>query len=159
MAVQKYQGPLWAAYEELKAGRLSRRQFIQWATALGVGLPVTAFILNAVQVEGAVAQETAATRPLAPDGLQRGGGGEVKLLQWQAATHMSPHTATGTKDYLAASLVLEPLMYYLPDASIIPNLVKEVPSVENGLLSEDLTTVTYNLLEGVLWSDGEPFTA
>jgi peptide/nickel transport system substrate-binding protein len=56
-------------------------------------------------------------------------------------------------------LVLEPLMHYLTDATLIPNLVKEVPTVENGLLAEDLTSVTYNLLEGVTWSDGTPFTA
>ena len=32
-------------------------------------------------------------------------------------------------------------------------------AVDNGLLAEDLTSVTFNLLEGVTWSDGEPFTA
>ena len=72
---------------------------------------------------------------------------------------MSPHTGTGTKDFLGASFVLESLMNYMPDATVIPNLVTEVPSVENGGLSEDLTTVTYKLLPGVVWSDGEPFTA
>ena len=50
-------------------------------------------------------------------------------------------------------------MNYLPDGTLIPHLVTEVPSVENGLLAEDLTTVTYKLQPGVLWSDGEPFTA
>ncbi|MDQ3654719.1 MAG: peptide ABC transporter substrate-binding protein, partial [Chloroflexota bacterium] len=52
-----------------------------------------------------------------------------------------------------------PLMYRLPDGTLIPNLVKEVPTVENGLLAADLTSVTYNLVEGVTWSDGQPFTA
>ena len=50
-------------------------------------------------------------------------------------------------------------MNYLPDGTIIPNLVTEVPTVENGLLAEDLTSVTYKLQDGILWSDGEPFTA
>src|SRR5690606_13138908 len=35
----------------------------------------------------------------------------------------------------------------------------EVPSVENGLLAEDLTSVTLTLMPGVTWSDGEPLTA
>ncbi len=43
--------------------------------------------------------------------------------------------------------------------SLIPNLAKEVPTKANGLLAADLTSVTYNLLEGVTWSDGQPFTA
>ncbi|MGH2558351.1 MAG: peptide ABC transporter substrate-binding protein [Thermomicrobiales bacterium] len=159
MAEQRNSGPFWGAYQELKAGRLSRRQFIQRATALGVGLPVTTFILNSVNVGGVAAQGAAARPSAGTEGQQRGAGGELKLLQWQAATHASLHTSQGTKDILAASLVTEPLLNLTPDGTLIPTLAKEVPSVENGLLSEDLKTVTYNLLEGVLWSDGEPFTA
>ena len=34
-----------------------------------------------------------------------------------------------------------------------------MPTVDNGLLAEDFTSVTFKLLEGVIWSDGEPFTA
>ncbi|MBA2277111.1 MAG: peptide ABC transporter substrate-binding protein [Chloroflexia bacterium] len=83
----------------------------------------------------------------------------MRIIQWQAATTAGAHTVTGTKESLASSVVSEPLLRYLTDATIIPNLVKEVPSVENGLLAEDLSTVTFNLLEGITWSDGEPFTA
>jgi peptide/nickel transport system substrate-binding protein len=72
---------------------------------------------------------------------------------------LSPHVATGTKDSLAAAFVLEPMMHYLPDGTIIANLVTEVPTVENGLLGEDLKSVTYKLQEGITWSDGEPLTA
>src|SRR5690606_31184276 len=32
-------------------------------------------------------------------------------------------------------------------------------TLENGLLAEDLSTVTFNLLPDVVWSDGTPFTA
>lgn len=55
--------------------------------------------------------------------------------------------------------MLEPLIHYLPDASMTPNLVTQVPSVENGQLAKDLTSVTFTLTPGVLWSDGTPFTA
>ncbi|MDP9354590.1 MAG: peptide ABC transporter substrate-binding protein, partial [Chloroflexota bacterium] len=107
-----------------------------------------------------VAQGAAAGAPAAGmEGKTRGEGGELRLLQWQAPTTLNPHVSTGTKDYLAASIVLEALMNYLPDGSIIPNLVTEVPTIENGMLGEDLKSVTFKLKEGVLWSDGEPFTA
>ncbi|MGH2530660.1 MAG: peptide ABC transporter substrate-binding protein [Thermomicrobiales bacterium] len=154
-------GAFWRLYEELKAGRLSRRAFIQRATALGVTLPVVLFVLQATKLgQGAAAQEAASGRPTTgTENQQRGAGGELKLLQWQAATHMSVHTSTGAKDTHAASLVTEPLMSYMPDYSLIPTLVKEVPTEENGLLAADRLSVTYNLLEGMLWSDGEPFTA
>jgi peptide/nickel transport system substrate-binding protein len=159
------QGRFWSIYEDLKAGRLSRRDFIQRATALGIGIPITTFILNSVKIDGAfaapAAQETiGSTRPTdGTEGQTRGAGGELKILQWQAATHASLHTSQGTKDSLAASLVTEPLLSYAQDATLLPTLVKEVPSVENGLLAEDFSSVTYNLLEGVVWSDGEPFTS
>src|SRR5690606_42079981 len=38
-------------------------------------------------------------------------------------------------------------------------LAEEVPTEENGGVSEDGLTVTYTLREGVTWSDGEPLTA
>ena len=70
-----------------------------------------------------------------------------------------PHSGSGDKDYVAAALVSEPLLHFLPDGTIIPNLVTEVPSAENGQLAADLSTVTFTLLPDVTWSDGEPFTA
>lgn len=153
------QGKFWSIYEELKSGKISRREFITKASALGIGLPITLFVLNAVKVDTASAQAAPGRPAEGTEGQTRGAGGELKLLQWQAATHMSLHTSTGTKDTLAASLVTEPLTNFLPDGTLIPNLVKEVPSIENGLLAADLSSVTYNLLEGVVWSDGQPFTS
>jgi peptide/nickel transport system substrate-binding protein len=38
-------------------------------------------------------------------------------------------------------------------------LAAEIPSLENGGLTEDGTSVTWKLRDDVLWSDGEPFTA
>ena len=89
----------------------------------------------------------------------RGTGEELRIIQWQGPTVLNPHVATGVKDYLGGSIVLEPLLHYLSDATIAPNLVTNVPSVENGQLAADLTSVTLTLLPDVVWSDGEPFTA
>lgn len=41
----------------------------------------------------------------------------------------------------------------------VPVLAAEVPSVENGGISEDYLTYTIHLKEGLMWSDGEPLTA
>ncbi len=40
-----------------------------------------------------------------------------------------------------------------------PYLVKEMPSIENGGISEDGTTITMRLREDLKWSDGEPLTS
>ncbi len=90
---------------------------------------------------------------------QRGAGGDLKILYWQAPTILNPHQATGTKDNDASRLVLEPLAANAADGSFIPVLAQEVPSVQNGDVSKDLTTVTWKLKKDVKWSDGTPFTA
>jgi peptide/nickel transport system substrate-binding protein len=45
------------------------------------------------------------------------------------------------------------------DGSVIPSLSTEVPTVDNGLLSEDGLTYTFPLREGVVFSDGTDMTA
>ncbi len=132
-------GPFSALHAQLKAGRIDRRQFTMRALALGVGLPIVSFVLRAEDAAarpgrhagfGLAAQEGATGRPsVGMEGRTRGEGGELRLIQWQAPTMVSPHISTGTKDYLAASITLEPLMNYLPDGTIIPNLVTEVPTI------------------------------
>jgi peptide/nickel transport system substrate-binding protein len=145
--------PLSSLYSTYRAGGLTRRAFLRQALAAGMALPVA---LHAIQ---SLAQTPVAVPAGGTEGRARGEGGELRILQWQAPTALSQHSALGGKDNLAATLVLEPLMSFLPDATLVPRLVTEVPTHENGLLAADNTSVTYTLREGVTWSDGEPFTA
>ncbi len=168
-------GPLRRLYDAYKAGTIDRRQFIECTTMAGAGVAGAMFLANTEQAaasggslrngfafaaQGASPEAGTAVRPSAgTEGQTRGSGGDLRILQWQAPSLLSPHNATGVKDFLASVLVMEPLMHYLPDATLIPNLITEVPTVENGMLAEDLSSVTYTLIEGVTWSDGTPFTA
>lgn len=150
---------------QLRNGEISRRQFAKAAAALGFA-PA---LINAVSSRVAAQDATPAGVDLfATDGnpnqdgtenQERGEGGEVSIIQYQAPTILSPHVSTGYKDYDAARIVIEPLLDYLPDAQLHGVLIDEVPSIENGLLAEDGLSVTFRLKEGVLWSDGEPVTA
>jgi peptide/nickel transport system substrate-binding protein len=90
---------------------------------------------------------------------ERGTDGEVKLTFPQAVSIMNPYLSSGTKDLLAASMVIEPLAGYDDQGNLIPKLVTEIPSLANGGISADLTTITWKLIPGLLWSDGTPFTA
>lgn len=89
----------------------------------------------------------------------RGEGGELKMLQWQAPTTLNRYRSTGVKDYLAGSLVMEPLFVVMEDASLAPVLADTVPTMEDGTLAEDLTWATVSLKPDVVWSDGEPLTS
>ena len=83
----------------------------------------------------------------------------LKLLYWQAPTTLNPHLSPGTKDREAAAPILEPLAAYNADEELIPVLAAEIPTQDNGGISEDNTTVTWKLKGDVQWSDGEAFTA
>lgn len=89
----------------------------------------------------------------------RGTDGELKLTFPQAVSIMNPYLSSGTKDVYASSMVIEPLAGYDNDGNLIPKLVTEIPTVENGGVSEDLTSITWKLIPGLMWSDGTPVTA
>ncbi len=90
---------------------------------------------------------------------QRGSDGELNILYWQAVSILNPYLSGGTKDLEAASLVVEPLARYDENGTMVAYLAAEIPTVENGGVSEDLTSITWTLIEGIVWSDGTPLTA
>jgi len=103
---------------------------------------------------------TAAAALLASSALaERGADGQLNILYWQAPSIQNPYLSGGTKDQESSSLVIEPLAHYDPDGGMVPALAVEIPTIANGGISEDLTTITWKLKPGVLWADGSAFTA
>ncbi|NDV00380.1 peptide ABC transporter substrate-binding protein [Pseudoroseicyclus tamaricis] len=90
---------------------------------------------------------------------QQGEDGHVNVIYWQAPSIMNPYLSGGTKEIEAASLVLEPLARYDETGALVPYLVTEIPTLDNGGVSEDLTSITWNISPDVTWSDGSPVTA
>lgn len=90
---------------------------------------------------------------------ERGADGNVKVLYSQAVSIMNAYLSGGTKDIEVGSLVLEPLAGYNEKGELIPRLVTEIPTLENGGVSEDLTSITWKLIPGLVWSDGTAVTA
>ncbi len=88
-----------------------------------------------------------------------GAGDDLLIFQWQAPSQVNPLLSNGTKDLLGASLVTEPLIEFDPAGEPVAALAAEVPTKENGGISEDGLSVTYKLKDCVLWSDGTPFTS
>lgn len=102
----------------------------------------------------------AAIAMLAPAAwAERGADGQVRILYWQAVSIMNPFLSSGTKDIEAASLVIEPLARFNEAGDLVPYVAEAIPTVENGGISEDLTTITWKIRPGILWSDGTPVTA
>jgi peptide/nickel transport system substrate-binding protein len=134
-------------------------------------LPMLGLLVLIALVVGACAPAATTTAPAADSGEAaapasdlpaepgRGTDGTLTLLYWQAVSIINPYQSTGTKDYHAGSLVLESLLEYDPAGNLIATLAQEVPTVENGGVSEDLTSITYKLKPGIVWADGTPLTA
>ncbi len=152
------------SWNDLLLGNVSRREFAVRAAALGVTGPSILAALNAVGTTGAAAQDSAGERPSTGTEDQiRGAGGELLVRQWLAPNDLFLHRNVDDFFPIAvsqvSSMIVEPLLSFAPDGSLVPTLATEVPTQANGGLSDDLTMVTLNLRDDVLWSDGEPFTA
>ena len=109
---------------------------------------------------GAIAT-TAFTPVVYADGHEgdRGRDGQLNIIYWQAPSTLNPFLSGGTKENEAASLVLESLARFNEAGEMVPWLAEDIPSVDNGGVSEDLTSITWTLKEGIVWSDGTALTA
>ena len=94
-----------------------------------------------------------------PVHAQRGRDGHLNVLYWQAASSMNPYLSGGTKEIEASSLVIEPLAHYDENGNMVPVLVDEIPTIENGGVASDLRSITWKLRKDIVWSDGSPLTA
>lgn len=83
----------------------------------------------------------------------------LRLLYWQAPTILNPHFSSGFKDSEASRITLEPLASFDAEGNMVLFLAAEEPTLDNGGVAADGTSVTWKLKEGLTWSDGTPFTA
>jgi peptide/nickel transport system substrate-binding protein len=139
--------------DQVKRGRVSRRGFVQMMAALGIGAPLAGQMLASAGV--AAAQQRSPY--LVP--TRRGGGGDLRILMWDAPTMLHPHFGRGLRDMTASRLFYEPLAAPAPDGTFAPVLAEEIPSVAAGGLAKDGQWVIWKLKKNVVWHDGAPFTA
>ena len=138
--------------EEARQGVCSRREAVRCLTGLGLSVPMAGFLL----MEAGVAD---AASPFVYKPTRRGGGGTLRLLEWQMATLLNPHFATGMKVGFGSRIFYEPLAQWDADGNLVPVLAAEIPSRANQGLAADGKSVVWKLKRGVAWHDGEPFTA
>jgi peptide/nickel transport system substrate-binding protein len=112
-----------------------------------------------MQLRTALMGACATVAMAAPALAERGADGQVNIIYWQAPSILNPYLSSGTKDVESSSMILEPLAGFDEKGELYPRLAEEVPTLANGGVSEDLTTITWKLKEGVMWSDGTPVTS
>ena len=74
---------------------------------------------------------------------ERGSDGNLNVLYWQAMSILNPYLSSGTKDVEGSSVVIEPLAKYDEKGEMVPALVDEIPTVENGGVAQDLKSITW----------------
>ncbi len=110
-------------------------------------------------VAGSLGAAMLSTTAFGASHMEQGRDGQVNILYSQAVSILNPYLSGGTKDIDASSMVVEPLAGYDENGNMVPKLVDEIPTVANGGVSEDLTTITWRLSEGLVWSDGSAVTS
>src|SRR2546425_5749742 len=107
--------------EQVKAGRVSRRSFVQTMVGLGLTAPMAAQLLPVSRV----AQGQPKSAGFMP--TKRGGGGRLRLLWWQAPTLLNPHLSVGLTNSDGLRIFYEPLASFDPDGNPVPVLADVTP--------------------------------
>jgi peptide/nickel transport system substrate-binding protein len=141
----------------------SRRAVLRLGLAAGLAAPALGALLAACGGEDDEPTAASGAGATATTSGEDGGAPQrsdlLRLLYWQAPTTLNPHLTFNGYDQAAACLTLEPLTTFDSQDQLQPVLAAEIPTIENGGLAADGTSVTYKLRDGVVWSDGTPFTA
>jgi peptide/nickel transport system substrate-binding protein len=90
-------------------------------------------------------------------------GGTLVLGDWELPGPLNPLTAATENELRIAALMFSPLWGLDGDLLPYPDLVAEVPTVENGDVKANADgssmTVSIKLLPGLRWSDGQALTS
>lgn len=97
----------------------------------------------------------AGTEPIAfPDG-----GKTATAAFDQEPNNVNTYYSVMTFAVWVTQLTLVGLGEWDQDGTFVPELAAEVPTAENGGISEDGLTITWKLKDCLYWSDGQPLTA
>jgi len=129
----------------------------QAAEPVVVTVEVEKVVTQQVEVEKLVTAvpEPVDTSIVAPDPTT------ITYIMPDDAASLDPHLAYEGTSYEIINNVLEPLIFFNHDSAsdYVPQLAKEVPTVENGGISEDGLTYTFNIREGIKFENGNDLTA
>jgi peptide/nickel transport system substrate-binding protein len=130
--------------------RIDRRDLVKRLAAIGIAIPAAGAGFAGSQ-RAALAQDTTRGNP----------GGAVVVGVYQEPNSLNFLLTGGPISFASMQLtpLFEPLIRYNAEGIMEPRLLTEIPSAENGGVSEDGITYTLKFTPGVTWHDGTPCTA
>lgn len=94
-----------------------------------------------------------------PKGKEMKQGGQIVYGSMQEPNTLNPLLSDLLATAEVGSLIFSGLVVSNEKGEWIPDLASEVPTLQNGGVSQDGLTVRYKLRSGVSWHDGKAFTA
>ncbi len=88
-----------------------------------------------------------------------GANGTVAFNLSEDPHSLDPILAQTDDEHQVARLMFDVLLDVDDRGNLVPSLAVTVPTIANGGVSADGTTITYHLRRGVRWQDGAPFTS
>ena len=142
---------------QLEDGTLSRRGFL--AAAAGLGLSMS--LANAIAaVHGASAAPVGGqAAALAAFQGEPKSGGQVIVGHSQEPTIFNPMISFLEVDRGVQYALFDSLWLIDDTSALVPNLATEIPTLENGGISEDGLTYTIKIRQDAVFHDGVPLTA
>jgi peptide/nickel transport system substrate-binding protein len=83
-------------------------------------------------------------------------GGKLIVGMYQEPGTLNVGICSQTVCFEVNEFVNDALVEINPQGEYVPQLATELPSLENGGISEDGLTITYHLRDDIKWADGEP---
>ncbi|MDA0243395.1 MAG: ABC transporter substrate-binding protein [Chloroflexi bacterium] len=139
-----------AAYEQLQAGKISRREFLRFATLLGMSAALATACSSGTE-EPAATTESSTTTTTTTETSSRYGGVLRKAMQLQLIDH--PARLSWTEGANIVRQVAEYLTETGADNITRPYLLDRWEA------NEDVTEWTLHLRQDVTWNNGDQFTA
>jgi peptide/nickel transport system substrate-binding protein len=122
--------------------------------------PTSAPATTAPQATEPPATQAATTAPTeAPTEAAAAFEGTATITYVQEPNNLNPFYTTQWFSGITRDFYLKGLWSFDQQSNPVPEIAAEIPSLENGGVSEDGKTITIKLRDDVVWSDGEPVTA
>jgi peptide/nickel transport system substrate-binding protein len=86
-------------------------------------------------------------------------GGTVVFVIPEEPANLNHYLADAAIVRQVADAVVKGLVDVNEDGDYVPELAAELPTLQNGGISEDYLTITWKLKPGLKWSDGTPITS
>ncbi|MCC6625788.1 MAG: peptide ABC transporter substrate-binding protein [Chloroflexi bacterium] len=125
------------------------------APAAAATKPAAAAPTTAPAAAPTTAPAAAATKPAAAAAPE---GGTIVLGMWQEPESLNPYITSMTYSIWVNQVINTEMLKTGRDDKVVPNLLSEVPTLENGGISKDGLVYTLKFKPNLKWSDGQPLT-